>query len=191
MIRLRRWLAERLLDVLVDFPVQRGKYRLAQLGAFLLDGVPIRSRYGPQLHTRFADSTFWLAARYGNDEVMSLLSDLSSIDGFIDVGANIGLTTCFAQPRCAAVLSLEASSRELADLQRNCALLNSPLPTVLLAAAAERPGFLPFRIGHISHSGGNSLGTGHSIEEQQLMVQAVRLDDLLNSGALSEWPAMH
>ncbi len=191
MIRLRRWLAERLLDVLANAPIPRGKYRLAQLGALFLDGVPIRSRYGPLLHTRFADSTFWLAARYGNDEVMALLADLSGADGFIDVGANIGLTSCFAQPRCLAVLSLEASSREFADLQRNCALLIAPPPSVLLAAAADTSGFLPFRIGHISHSGGNSLGSGHSKAEEQQMVQAVRLDDLLNAGALSEWPAMH
>jgi len=190
MIAVRRWLAERLLDVLVESPIQRGKYRLAQLGALLLDGIPIHSRYGPYLHTRFADSTFWLAARYGNDEMMALLSDLSSADGFIDIGANIGLTTCFAQTRCAAVLSLEASSREFAELQRNCALLTAPPPVVLLAAAADRSGFLPFRIGHISHSGGNSLGAVHSTAEQQQLVQAVRIDDLLNDDALSEWPAM-
>jgi len=188
---IRSWLAERLLDVLAYSPVNRGKYRLAQLGSFFLDGVLIRSRYGPVLHARFTDSTFWMAARYGNDEVMAQLADICHDDGFIDVGANIGLTTCFAVERCAAVLSLEASGREFVELQRNCALLSAtPPPTCLLAAAADRAGYLPFRVGHISHSGGNSLGPVQSASERQMMIQALKLDDLINATSLSEWPAM-
>jgi hypothetical protein len=60
-----------------------------------------------------------LAARYGNDEVIDLLADLGPTDGFVDVGANIGLTSCFAVPRCSAVLALESSPREFLGLLAN------------------------------------------------------------------------
>lgn len=197
---IRNWVAERLLDYLAFCPLNRGKYRLAQLNSFWLDGIPVRSRYGPRLHTRFADSTFWLAARYGNDEVMALINDLSANDAFVDVGANIGLTTCYAAPRCSAVLALEASPREFGDLLRNCALLNdsrhhrapqNPVPVCLLAAAADQQGFLPFRIGHISHSGGNSLGESMRPDDDLTVVESIRLDNLLNEQALARWPSMN
>ncbi len=189
---IRSFLADRLLDFLISFPIQKGKYRIAQLASFFLDGAPVRSRYGPLLHTRLADSTFWLAARFGNDEVVDLMADINSEDGFIDVGANIGLTTCLAAPRCAAVISFEPSQREFVDLQRNCALLKSGFsPALILAAAADHPGFLPFRIGHVSHSGGNSMGLVAMANEQQVFVVSLCLDDLLNHDALLRWPAMH
>jgi FkbM family methyltransferase len=150
----------------------------------------IRSIYGPLLHCRFSDSTFWLAARYGNDEVMALLADLSPDDGFIDVGANIGLTTCYAAARGATVISLEPSAREFADLLRNIKLLDSHL-VVLPVAASCQAEFLGFRIGHLSHSGGNSLGSARGSNESDVVVQAVKLDDLLTSDQLRGWQLMH
>lgn len=186
---IRSWLAGHLLDYLAFAPLKRGKYRLAKLGSIFLDGVLIRSVYGPSLHCRFADSTFWLAARYGNDEVMQHLLDLTSVDGFIDVGANIGLTSCFAAGCGSAVLSLEPSAREFQDLLRNVGLY-SPSPVCLSAAACDQSGFLCFRVGHQSHSGGNSLGIAQSNDEQTIVVQAVRLDDLLTEETLANWPEM-
>ena len=124
--------------------------------------------------------------------MIDLLGDLSSDDGFIDVGANIGLTTCLAAPRCAAVLSLEASQREFVDLQRNCGLLEGcSSPALILGVAADQLGFLPFRIGHISHSGGNSLGPAALVNERQVIVMSLPLDALLNNNALGKRPAMH
>jgi len=123
---IRSWLAERLLDYLAFGPLQRGKYRLAQLASLVLDGVVVKSLYGPQHHCRFADSTFWLAARYGNDEVIKLLADLGPGDALIDVCASIGLTSCFAAQRGAVVLSLEPSAREFRDLLRNASLYSPP-----------------------------------------------------------------
>ncbi|MEA5474678.1 FkbM family methyltransferase [Synechococcus sp. CCY9201] len=183
-------MAERLLDYLAFGKCKRGKYRLAQLASRVLDGAVIRSAYGPLLHCRFADSTFWLAARYGNDEVMALLADLSPNDGFIDVGANIGLTTCFAAGRGAAVLSLEPSAREFADLLRNIKLLDTP-PVALPVAASCQAEFLGFRIGHLSHSGGNSFGSARGSKESDVVVQAVKLDDLLTDDQLRGWQSMH
>ncbi len=105
----RSWLAERVLDYLAFAKQKRGKYRLAQPASLILNGTVIRSVYGPLLHCRFADSTFWLVARYVNHEVMNLLADLAPSDGFVDVGGNIGLTTCFAASKGAVVLSFEAT----------------------------------------------------------------------------------
>lgn len=186
---IRSWLAERLLDYLAFFPLKRGKYRLAQWASLVLDGAVKRSSYGPRLHCRFADSTFWCAARYGNDEVMSLLADLKPDDGLIDVGSNIGLTSCFAAGRGAAVLGLEPSGREFQDLLRNASLCDH-LPVCLSAAACEQPGFLSFRVGSLSHSGGNSIGVARSQEEKTCFVLAVRLDDLLTEKRLDNWQAM-
>jgi FkbM family methyltransferase len=187
---IRSWLAERALDYLAFGKLKRGKYRLAKLASSLLDGIVIHSIYGPLLHCRFADSTFWLAARYGNEEVIRLLSDLNPNDGFIDVGANIGLTSCFAAERGASVLSLEPSAREYTDLIRNLRLLSNP-PVALPIAASDRAEFLPFRIGHISHSGGNSLGSARHASEQDVLVHGARLDDLLDDDQLQRWPSMH
>jgi FkbM family methyltransferase len=187
---IRNWLAERLLDHLAFSNLSRGKYRLAQLASLVLDGAVIRSVYGPLLHCRFADSTFWLAARYGNEEVMALLDDLGANDGFIDVGANIGLTTCFTAAKGAAVLSLEPSAREFTDLLRNINLLDNP-PVAIPVAASCKTEFLRFRIGHLSHSGGNSLGSARDSNECDLVVHSVKLDDLLTADQLSSWQSMH
>jgi hypothetical protein len=190
---LRRELAELVLHYLSSTPPHRGKYRIARTASKLLDGVPIRSAYGPWLHTRFSDSTFWLAARFGYDEVMQHLSDLSHEDGFIDVGANIGLITCFAAERCSAVLSLEPSARELAELLRNCGLLSATAcqPVCLASAASDTPGFASFRINQAAHSGGNSLGSTLKESDRQTTVPVLRLDDLFNDTGLAGWPAMH
>lgn len=188
---IRPWLAERVLDYLAYATFRRGKYRLAQLAAIALDGVVVRSAYGPLLHSRFADSTFWLAARYGNDEVMALLEDLGPHDGFVDVGANIGLTTCFASSRGAAVLSFEPSAREYAELLRNIGLLESSPPVALRAAASHQAAFLSFRVGHISHSGGNSPGVARDHREKDVIVPAVKLDDVLMADHLLGWAAMY
>lgn len=188
----RSWLAERVLDYLAFAKHKRGKYRLAQFASLILDGAVIRSVYGPLLHCRFADSTFWLAARYGNDEVMNLLADLGPSDGFVDVGANIGLTTCFAASRGAVVLSFEPSSREFTDLVGNTQLLNlqgSP-PVCLPVAASDQACFLSFRIGHLSHSGGNSLGASRDPGDRDVIVQGIRLDDLLVADSLAGWYGM-
>lgn len=190
---LRSKLATLALDYLSSTPSHRGKYRLAQAASKLLDGVPIKSTYGPWLHTRFSDSTFWLAARFGNDEVMHHINDLSSQDGFIDVGANIGLTTCFAAERCSAVLSLEPSPRELAELLRNCALLSPTAcrPVCAGIAASQETGFASFRINDAEHSGGNSLGCPTTSSDTQVTVPTLRLDDMVNPNTLAGWAAMH
>ena len=51
-------------------------------------------------------------------------------------------------------------------------------------------GFLSFRVGHLSHSGGNSFGVARSGDEQTFVVQAVCLDQLLTEQKLAYWPAM-
>ncbi len=188
---IRRLLADGILNYLAFFPFPKGKYRVAQVAALLLDGVPIKSRYGPMLCARFADSTFWLAARYGNDEVVNLMEDLSSSDFFIDVGANIGLTTLLACERCAGVISLEASPREFEQLLKNCHRLSRPpFPVLLRAAASDRSGFSTFRINHLSHSGGNSFGAARSADEAETIVPMIRLDSLLDQQARHDWPEL-
>ena len=187
---IRAWLANRLLDWLCYSPIARGKYRLAQAASLLgLDGIPVRTIYGPKLLTRFQDSTFWLAARKGNEGVIGLLSDLSSKDVFIDVGANQGLTTAFSSQFCSAVIALEPSPREFEWLLRN-SLLTDPggrWPVLLLSAAAEKQGYTSFRVGHISHSGGNSIGFPESGEEIGITVATVALDDLFKPDSLDSF----
>lgn len=188
---IRSWLAERVLEYLAFANVRRRKYRLSQFASLILDGTVTNSVYGPRLHSRFADSSFWLAARYGNEEVMKLLADLSSIDVFVDVGAITGLTTCFAASKGAPVLTFEPSAREIADFQRNFDLLEHNPPLVCLpAAACEKSGFQCFRVGHISHSGGISLGQALGSGERGVIVQALRLDDALTADRLVNCLAM-
>jgi FkbM family methyltransferase len=187
---IRSWLAERLLDYLALSKLSRGKYRLAQLGSRLLDGAVILSIYGPLLRCRFADSTFWLAARYGNEEVIALLDDLGPNDAFIDVGANIGLTTCFAATRGSTVISLEPSPREFAGLLHNLELLVQQPPVALPVAASRKSEFLRFRISHLSHSGGNSLGIARASNERDVVVQGISLDDLLTVDQMRNWQPM-
>jgi hypothetical protein len=69
---IRLWAAEALLNYLTKSPIRRCRYRLAPLASLFLDGVPVRSRYGPYLKARFSDSTFWLAVPYGAGEVIGL-----------------------------------------------------------------------------------------------------------------------
>ena len=40
---IRSWFAERLLDYLAFAPLNRGKYRLAQLASHVLDGAVVKS----------------------------------------------------------------------------------------------------------------------------------------------------
>lgn len=184
---IRAWLANRLLDWLCYSPIARGKYRLAQAASLLgLDGIPVRTIYGPKLLTRFQDSTFWLAARKGNEGVIGLLSDLSEKDVFIDVGANQGLTTAFSCQFCSAVIALEPSPREFEWLLRNSSLTHPgrKRPVLLLSAASEKQGYTSFRVGHISHSGGNSMGLPESAEEVGITVATVALDDLFKADSL-------
>lgn len=126
---------------------------------------------------------------YGNQEVIALLDDVGSEDGFIDVGANIGLTTCFAASRGAAVLSFEPSAREFVELQRNCEFL-AVTPVCLPIACSDRSDFVRFRIGHLSHSGGNSIGEPRGQDEKSVCVPTFRLDEFLTSERLQAWPAM-
>ena len=183
-------MANRLLDWLCYSPIARGKYRLAQAASLLgLDGIPVRTIYGPKLLTRFQDSTFWLAARKGNEGVIGLLSDLSEKDVFIDVGANQGLTTAFSCQFCSAVIALEPSPREFEWLLKNSSLTHPgrKRPVLLLSAAAEKQGYTSFRIGHISHSGGNSIGLPESGEEIGITVATIALDDLFKSDSLDSF----
>ena len=187
---IRAWIANRLLDWLCYSPIARGKYRLAQAASLLgLDGIPVRTIYGPKLLTRFQDSTFWLAARKGNEGVIRLLSDLSSEDVLIDVGANQGLTTAFGCQFCSAVIALEPSPREFEWLLRNASLTHPERqrPVLMLSAAAEKQGYTSFRIGHISHSGGNSMGLPESREEIGITVATIALDDLFNPDSLDSF----
>jgi FkbM family methyltransferase len=189
---IRSFLAKRVLDYLALFSTFKERYRIAQLASLLLDGFPIQSCYGCMLATRFFDSTFWMASRYGNDEVIDLMPDLAYEDRFIDAGTNVGLTTHLAAERCGAVLSLEPSAREFIDVQRNCSLLNHPTahPSLILAIASDRPGFAPFRTGHISYAGGNSIGNLTETGDLLVLAQAVCPEEIPSEDQLLSWPAM-
>jgi FkbM family methyltransferase len=181
-IALRAGFAELLCDYLASPSVpKRGKYRLAQLAAPFLDGAIVRSAQGPLLRCRFRDSTFWLAARE-NQQVAALLDDVGAQDLFIDVGANIGLHSCYAASRGATVVALEPSFREFRDLLRNRELLTDEerarFVSLPVAAAAE-PGVVSFRINHLSHSGGSSIGGGRDDLDETLFVPSIRVDELV------------
>jgi FkbM family methyltransferase len=171
--------SEKILTYLHQFPLKRGKYRLAVLASYLLDGSVITSIYGPKLHARFKDSTFWLMARYGNECCYQYLLDLSSRDIFIDVGANIGLFSLFASSRCQQVIALEPSSREFVDLLRNIKLNNCKNVVPLLVAASNIAGIIHININPIQHSGGNSVLSTEDNPNQDNIV-ALTLDQLVD-----------
>lgn len=177
---LRSALAERCLDYIADHGGRRGTWRFATMCAPLLDGVPIRSTTGPRLLTRFADSTFWLAAR-GEGEVVDMLSALGPGDVLIDVGANIGLMSLVAVERGARVVALEPSPREFDLLVSNRALLADAARERMIcinAAAGASEGLAEFRINEVGHSGGNSFGGRRADSDEVVSVPVLCLDDL-------------
>jgi FkbM family methyltransferase len=177
--------SEQILNYLHKFPLKRGKYRLAVLASSLLDGSVITSVYGPKLHARFKDSTFWLMARYGNECCYRYLQDLSSGDIFVDVGANIGLFTLFAASHCKQVIALEPSRREFVDLLQNIQLNACRNVVPLLLAASNRSGIVQINVNPIQHSGGNSiLSVTEKLSKNHVV--AITLDQLLTSVTFPE-----
>ena len=79
-------------------PGFRGKRRLLTPFRRLLEGVPVRSRYGVTVMFDVADRTNWhaVAGQYG-DTVPDAIKLLREGDCFIDVGANCGLFTLLAR----------------------------------------------------------------------------------------------
>lgn len=185
---IREALTARLVDYLAFSRNPRGKVWLGRWAGRWLDGTPVRSVYGPRLGARLGDSSFWLAARAGKDELVELLAELGPDDLFVDVGANIGLATLIAAGRGAAVISLEASPREFRELSANCQA-SGLAPLLLLAAADASNGFARFRVSPLAHSGGSSLGEARG-GDSQITVVTVALDSLLLDHDASGWPAL-
>ena len=79
-------------------PSFKGKRRLLAAFGGLLEGVPVRSRYGVTVMLDAADRTNWLgvAGLYG-DTVSDTIKLLREGDCFIDVGANCGIYTLLAR----------------------------------------------------------------------------------------------
>ncbi|MBE9158410.1 FkbM family methyltransferase [Nodosilinea sp. LEGE 06152] len=182
-LNLKTLLSEFFLSYIQNFPIKRGKYKIATLISHFLDGAVVTSVYGPKLSARFKDSTFWLMARYGNEGCYDHLQDLGANDVFIDIGANIGLFTILASSQCSMVISIEASSREFSELIRNISLNKCTNVVPILGAAGSKLSLSKIHVQEISHSGGNSIlldSISQNICQTQT-VQMVTVDHLVNS----------
>jgi FkbM family methyltransferase len=170
--------SEILLSYLTKFPIAKGKYCVASLASNLLDGSVITSKYGPKLITRFKDSTFWLMARYGNDECFSFLQDLTDSDILIDIGANCGLFSIFASNYSKLVISIEPSWREFLELIKNIEINKSKNIIPVNLCISDRSEIVELNINCLSHTGGNSLiKTNNTILSQKSL--GLNLDQLL------------
>ena len=120
------------------------------------------------------------------DEIMD---ELESTDVFYDVGANVGLYTCFGATKCLKVVAFEPYPPNISELEHNAAL-NGQDVTILDVALSDETG----EIGFITEAnekteypdaGSAGFGRGTITEETaDLMVQTVRGDELIAEGVV-------
>lgn len=158
----------------------------------LLQGLPARVRplgHGTKLHIDPADYDGLRYLIHGitiGDPLTNILQRvLHPGDGFVDVGANVGLYSVVAA-LCVGptgrVLALEASPATFERLQI-IALHGFGNIEVKHCAAAAAPGDLEFFLGPADHSGVSSLRDLGAATTRRVVVPADTLDRLL-----SAWP---
>jgi FkbM family methyltransferase len=132
----------------------------------------------------------FVTGRYEPNEVCLLSTLLTPGMTFIDIGANMGLSTLFAARRMGesgCVLAIEPSTREMQVLKDNVeqnALGNVRLyPTALSDRASEVELF----VARLQNSGHNTLGAfGYNTAlDHKEKARAMRLDELVQSEKLS------
>lgn len=172
----------RIAEAIVSSRDWRGKRRT--LGAIFrfLEGVPIRSLYGPVLVLRSSDFTS-LSAITGMyhedyDDVFAEVSSLRSGMAFIDVGANVGLFSMVAGDRVGAegaVVAFEPALRVFRDLVDNAAINRLTCFYPFNCAIGDSLTIAKFDPGSERHS-----GIAHLDPDGSMSVLQVRADDLDN-----------
>jgi len=168
------------VEALIQGPHWRGKTRLLKLLLHGLDGVPVRSHYGPFLRSRVRDFTN-RAAMLGTyavdyDDVFAEVGKLEPGMAFIDVGANAGLFSMAAGRKVGksgVVIAFEPSLPIYRDLVENA--LSNGLENFFPfnAALGPRAAVARFSPETPEHSGGAHLDGSGEVQVVQL-----RFDDL-------------
>lgn len=174
--RLRRALLNAYLHRLPHF---RGKWRLLRLIEPLVDGTPVRSRYGVDMLIEVGDRTnqYCVLGRY--DDVVPLEAmRLSEGEAWFGVGANCGLFSLMAAGQVGPtglVLSFEPCLATYAKLVANIALNGFDNIVPFNLALAEKTGLLALDTSTTGHSGLFAIDRGDA--DQTTRIAAVNTVD--------------
>lgn len=144
---------------------------------------------------RFGVSTVWEFYRFhdlmGEDVVIEdLLSELEDDDVFYDVGANVGMYTCFVAQRLPAeqVVAFEPHPENAATLRANLALSDADA-TIVERGLSDEAGSAGLAVGpDESGEGRHSIAT--SEEAESISIELVPGDELVSAGEVPAPTAM-
>lgn len=167
-------------------PYFTGKWKLLRLVKYLVDGTPVRSRYGVDMVIDIGDRTnhYCVLGRY-DDVVPREAMRLREGDAWFGVGANCGLFSLIAARRVGPsglVVCFEPCFATYTKLVSNIALNGYENVIPFNLALAERTELLDLDISTSGHTGRFSIATDGSRETTR--VAAVNTADFTALGLL-------
>jgi FkbM family methyltransferase len=164
-----------------NFPIERGKYRLATIINFLFGSFKIIGKDDIWIEV-FANSIqdLYLLSIPDSDLVYKEVSKLRSGDLFVDVGANIGFFSLLASKRVGSsgvVISFEPSKREFMRMCHAILLNNSHNIMSFNNALSSKSGVILIDVDQ-QHTGMNKLSLSTSSSSFVDLVAGFKLDEL-------------
>lgn len=170
-----------LFNLLIELPNFKGKGFLIRQAMRVVNGRPVKSRYGPLMRARAGDQTnfFCISGRniseYG-DVYDELTQALAPGMAFLDIGANVGLFSLVASKivgNAGVVIAFEPSLSVFNDLVGNAALNGTRNFFPFNLAISRETSTTKFQSG-----GGSHTGVGHLSDTGDITVLQVNLEDM-------------